>query len=198
VILVDDAEQLAFSELSILEGSMDDLTHVVIAFRPAPASPVANVFDLAGRRHPVVTLHPLSAAEISDRWTSLVGSPADTGTVRSVLDLTSGNPRLVDLALVAARDGGWDLDLASDLPGPVLAHVADELDALDRATREFVLALAVGFSTSGLALATAPRFAGVDTLTLMQAARASGLVGASVTQARAEISMSPWAPVVSA
>ncbi|GAA1059865.1 LuxR C-terminal-related transcriptional regulator [Agromyces bracchium] len=178
VMLVDDAEQLGPAELAVLDGSVDDVAHLVVAFRPTPASPVANVFDHAGRRRPVVTLHPLAAAEIADRWTTLMHAPPEAGRVDRVLELTHGNPRLVDLVLVAIRDEGWDLDTASDLPGPLLTYVSTELDALDRDTREFVLALAIGFSTSGPALATAPRFAGADTLALVQGARAAGLAAA--------------------
>ncbi|MGR2753859.1 LuxR C-terminal-related transcriptional regulator [Agromyces arachidis] len=178
VLLLDDAEQLGPDDLALLDGPGDDVPHVVIAFRPVPTSPVVSAFDPAGRRHPIVTLNPLSVAEVGDRWTTLLGAPSDRRTLEHLSRLTRGNPRFVDLALDAARDDGWDLDVDSELPGTVLAHVADELDALDRVTREFVLALAVGFSSSGPALATAARFAGADTLTLMQTARASGLVGA--------------------
>ncbi|MGR0220509.1 LuxR C-terminal-related transcriptional regulator [Agromyces sp. ZXT2-6] len=179
VILVDDAEQLATGELSVLDRVVgDDLAHLVVAFRPSPSAPVAHVLDHAGRRHSMVMLHPLSAAEVMVRSSEVFGAAVQPSVIDRILDLTAGNPRLVDLALVAVRDDGWGLEVDAHVPGQVLAHVAEELDGLDRPTREFVLALAVGFSASGPAFATAPRFAQADTLALMQAARASGLAGA--------------------
>lgn len=179
VVLVDEAEQLPTTHLSLLDRMLgDELVHLVLAYRPSPTVPVAEVLDGAGRRHSTVMLHPLTAAEVAARSAALIGTAASPAVVERVLELTAGNPRLVDLAFIAVRDDGWDLDPAADLPGQVLETVARELDALDRLTREFVLALAVGFSASGPALATAPRFAHADTLALMQRARADGLASA--------------------
>lgn len=179
VVLVDDAEQSAAAQLSALGRFVDDeLAHLVVAFRPSPDDPVGAVLDRAGRRHSTVMLHPLSAAEVAARSAALIGTTAAPADVARVLSLTAGSPRLVDLAFVAVRDDGWDLAVEVDVPPRVLEAVARELDGMDRLTREFVLALAVGFSASGPALATAPRFANADTLGLMQAARAAGLAGA--------------------
>ncbi|MEI5585007.1 MULTISPECIES: LuxR C-terminal-related transcriptional regulator [unclassified Agromyces] len=178
VVLVDDGEQLAAGEVPLLERVLgDDLAHLVVAFRPVPAAAATEVLDQAGRRHAIV-LHPLSVAEVGERADLLLGHAVDPGTAQRILELTGGNARLVDLILVAVRDDAWDPEPPGPPPPSVLAHVAEELDGLDRTTRRFVLALAVGFSASGPALATAPRFSGADTLALMQAARASGLVGA--------------------
>lgn len=179
VVFVDDAEQLPAAQLPVLDRVVEDeLAHLVVAFRPSPAATVADVLDQAGRAHSMITLHPLSAAEVAARSAALLGTTASPGVVARVLDLTAGNPRLVDLAFVAVRDDGWDLDVETGIPSQALDAVASELDGLDRLTRQFILALAVGFSASGPALATAPRFASADTLALMQAVRATGLAGA--------------------
>lgn len=179
VVFVDDAEQLPTAQLPVLDRVVgDELAHLVVAFRPSPSAAVTEVLDRAGRGHSMVTLHPLSATEVAARSAALLGTAASPGVIARVLELTAGNPRLVDLAFAAVRDEGWDLDVEVEIPTQVLDAVASELDGLERLTRQFILALAVGFSASGPALATAPRFASADTLALMQAARASGLASA--------------------
>ncbi|MCK8610364.1 helix-turn-helix transcriptional regulator [Agromyces sp. C10] len=175
VVLVDDAEQLSPGEVATIERIIaDDVAHLVVAFRPSPGAPVVEALDGAGRRHTTVTLHPLSDAGVSARAGEVLGVVPEDDLASRILEFTGGNPRLVDLALYALRDDDWDLD-ADRLPSTMLTRITDELDALDRRTRQFALALAVGFSASGPALATAPRFADTDTLSLMQAIRAAGL-----------------------
>lgn len=179
VVFVDDAEQLPTAQLPVLDRVVgDEFAHLVVAFRPSPSAAVTEVLDRAGRGHSTVTLHPLSTTEVAARSAALLGTAAAPGVIARVVELTAGNPRLVDLAFVAVCDEGWDLDVETEIPSQVLDAVADELDGLERLTRQFILALAVGFSASGPALATASRFASADTLALMQAARASGLASA--------------------
>ena len=78
--------------------------------------------------------------------------------------------------LLAVREDGWDLRDASPLPSTALERLRHRLDRLDPDLLDFLVALAVGFSVSGPALATAPRFADADLRALMAAARATGMV----------------------
>ena len=64
----------------------------------------------------------------------------------------------------------------SPLPSTALERLRHRLDRLDPDLLDFLVALAVGFSVSGPALATAPRFADADLRALMAAARATGMV----------------------
>ncbi|GAA4058876.1 helix-turn-helix transcriptional regulator [Agromyces indicus] len=178
VILVDDAHQLAPGELAVIDRVIaEDRAHLLVAFRPSPAAPIVEVLERAGRRHSTLLLHPLSPADTEDRAEEVIGAAIDPADVARIRELTGGNPRLVDLGLHALRDEDWHPD-PHDVPTPMLTQLADEIDGLPRAAREFALALAVGFSASGPALATAPRFAHADTRSLMQAARAAGLARA--------------------
>ena len=74
------------------------------------------------------------------------------------------------------REDGWGLGDRRPLPSTALERLRHRLDRLDPELLDFMVALAVGFSVSGPALATAPRFAGVDLREHMAAARAIGMV----------------------
>lgn len=176
VVLVDDAHQLDDAGVAVLDDlSRGDDRHVVVAFRPWPRSAaMARLVERFGAQEPVLALHPLSTADVRESGVAILGEPVPAELAARLLELTRGNPRLVDLALGAMRDDGWDAG-AGDLPAPVLEGLRDELDALHPEVHEFLLAMAVGYSLSGPAFATAPRFAEADTRTLLAGARASGL-----------------------
>lgn len=177
-LLIDDAEHLGDDDVAELTSLMrGDGPHMVVAFRPWPRSKaVAELVDRIGRQRPHIVLQHLSASGVRHRAAALLGDALPEDQVERVLDLTRGNPRFVDHALLAMRDDGWDLREASPLPATSLERLRHRLDRLDRDLLDFLIALAVGFSVSGPALATAPRFAGADLRALMSAARASGMV----------------------
>ncbi|MGW4927530.1 LuxR C-terminal-related transcriptional regulator [Agromyces sp. NPDC004153] len=174
--LVDDAHGLTDDELGRLrELVRDDGPHVVVAFRPWPRSTaMAKLSDRLGRRGTVLALHPLTWPQVRRRGAELLGTePAADAAIR-VVELTHGNPRLVDAAFAAGADHDWAA--APVLPAAVLQSMRDELDGLEPGLHDYLAALTVGFSTAGPAFATAPRFAAADLRSLAAAARASGLV----------------------
>ena len=177
-LLIDDAEHLSDEDVSEITGLMrGDGPHVIVAFRPWPRSEaVAGLVDRLGRQRPHLVLRPLAASAIRDRSAALLGDALGPEQVAPILDLTGGNPWFVDQVLLAVRESGWDLSEADPLSSASLERLRHRLDRLDRALLDFLMALAVGFSVSGPALTTAPRFAGADLHALMAAARASGAV----------------------
>jgi DNA-binding CsgD family transcriptional regulator len=178
-VLVDDAQDLADDELTRLRDLVrDEGTHVVVAFRPWPRSAaMAKLADRLGKRGSIVALHPMSSSEITARAAEQSGEAPPPELAARLLELTRGNARLVELALDAGL-GGRDTEAGDELPAAILDPVQDQLDALDPDVHEFMSALAVGFSLSGPAFATAPRFATADLRGLLAAARATGLVSA--------------------
>ncbi len=173
--LVDDAHDLEDDELGRLRGLVrDGGPHVVVAFRPWPRSAaMTKLADRLGKRGTVLALHPMSSSQIRRRGAELLGTAPTADTASRILELTRGNPRLVDLALGAGADD--DETGGAVLPDGVLEPLREELDGLDAELHEYLTALAVGFSMAGPAFATAPRFAGADLRALAAAARASGL-----------------------
>lgn len=178
VLLVDDAPHLSDDDVAAITSLMrGDGPHIIIAFRPWPRSQsVARLVDRFGRERPHLALQYLSAADIRRRAAEVLGEEFPEEQAQSVLDLTSGSPRFVDELLLAVRDDGWDLNPATPLPAAALERLRHPIDGLHRELLDFAVALAVGFSISGPALATSARFAGSDHRDLMAAARASGLV----------------------
>jgi DNA-binding CsgD family transcriptional regulator len=177
-LLIDDAEHLSDEDVAGLTVLMrGDGPHVIVAFRPWPRSEaVAELVDRLGRQRPHLVLRHLAASAVRDRAGDLLEESPTDEQVGRVLELTRGTPWFVDQALVAAAESDWSLREADPIPPTTLERVRHRLDRLDRELLDFLVALAVGFSVSGPALATAPRFAGVDLRELMAAARASGMV----------------------
>lgn len=176
-LLVDDAERLSDADLArLVTIARNGGPHIVAAFRPWPRSgTLTELTDHLGKQRPPIVLRPLSAAAVRARAETVLGDVPDD-LVDRVLRLTRGNPRLVDLIVVAAHDEQWDVRESAALPSMVLDHIRDELDRLDENLVEFLLALAVGFSVSGPSFGTAPRFAQSDVRALVAGARATGLV----------------------
>lgn len=178
VILIDDAHEIAGDDVESLGRLLDgDGPHVVVAFRPTPRSPAWGCLEALARQHrTIVGLRPLTDAEVRARAADLLGDRYEHAD--RILELAHGNPRLCDALLAAVRDEGWDPTGEVPVPERVVDLVTAEVDAMDRDVREFLLALAVGYSHAGPALATAPRFALTDTRDLLAVARASGMARA--------------------
>lgn len=183
VVLVDDAEHLDDEGAAAIAALIrPDGPHLVVAFRPWPRSAaVAGLVDRLQRDRPLLVLQPLTSAGAIDRAVELLGDQPTEDRVARLLEVTGGNPRLVDTALLGMRDGGWDLEDRQPLPPTTLERLRHGLDRMDPALVDLLVALAVGYSASGPALATAPRFGDADLRELMAAARGSGLVAADGT-----------------
>jgi len=177
-LLVDDAEQLSHADgAALIALARGDGPHIIAAYRPWPRSEAASALaDHLSKQRPPIVLRQLSGAGVRARATVLLGEAPLDDQVDRIVELTRGNPRLVDLVLMALRDEDCDLRESATLPHSVLDRLRGELDVLDADLVEFLLALAVGFSVSGPIFATAPRFAHADIRTLIAAARATGLV----------------------
>ena len=178
-LLIDDAEHLDDEEVArIIELMRGGGPHIVVAFRPWPRSQaVAGLVDRIGRQHPHIVLQHLSATGVRARATALLGEPLPQDQMQRLLELTRGIPRFVDDVLVVVREDGWELNAAGPLPPMALDRLRHRVDHLERELSDFIVAIAVGFSVSGPAFASSPRFADSDLRELMEAARASGVVG---------------------
>ncbi|MEV1131046.1 LuxR C-terminal-related transcriptional regulator [Agromyces sp. NPDC049794] len=182
-LLVDDLERLGDDDLARLSALVvDDGPHVIAAFRAWPRSPLAaGIVERLGRQRPHLLLHPLSPTQVRVRASELLGDAPPHGLAERIAELAGGNPRMVDLVVTAVRDEGWDPREAGALPSTLLERLRHRLDRHDQEFLDFLLALTVGFASSGPVLSTAPRFSRTDLHARMSQCRASGLVSADGT-----------------
>ena len=182
-VVIDDAHLLGAPELDELAGLVSDSTStVVIAAEPvAHQSALAALTTAIARQSPVVTLGPLTPADVNRAIAETVGAPPPVESVRAVMTTTAGLPFLVGpavAALAAPQDGQSPVAAVA-----AAARVAliDRLRRVDDAVLHTLLISSLSPELGPDDVAAALRTDIERAHTLVDRARASGLI-APVTQ----------------
>ncbi len=176
-VLVDDAHLLDDAALARLRSILEDRSdHVIVSYRSWPRSPALErlAADLE-QRHPRVVLGPLGGDDLARYLGGVLGHPVPPATLELVADLTGGMPWLVQRVAAGLHQEPGGTGSAPEVPRGVMDLLGYELDGVDTALRELLLAMAVGFVPPrqvppGLTAAGTP----VDTL--LARGRADGML----------------------
>ncbi|WP_051574871.1 isoniazid response ATPase/transcriptional regulator IniR [Mycobacterium sp. URHB0044] len=180
-VVIDDAHLLGAPELDELADLVSDsASTVVIAAEPIAHEPaLAALATAIARQSPVVTLGPLTPAEVSRAITETAGAPAPVESVRAVMTTTAGLPFLVGPAVAA-------LGAPQDGQSPVAAVAAaarvaliERLRRVDDAVLHTLLISSLSPELGPDDVAGALRTDIERAHTLVDRARASGLIAPS-------------------
>jgi DNA-binding NarL/FixJ family response regulator/GTPase SAR1 family protein len=153
-LLVDDAHLLDGKALdSLARLAADPAQRIVVAYRPWPHPPeLVRLAAVLGRGSPLIVLGRLDRDAVAARVATVLGCPPPPGLVDLLDEYTSGVPRLVDRLLTALLDtdeidrlrkGNRATAVTVPVPPKVIEQFRPELDALDRAVRDVLLAQAL-------------------------------------------------------
>ncbi len=182
VLLVDDAHQLGAALLDDLAGLVaTGPVRMVVAYRPWPRpAELGTLVDLLGRTGPQLPLGPWDRDHIAACLADHI-SPTVT-LLDFVLTQTGGVPRLVALLAAALEAGsGWAEQPEPQLPRSAIAALRPDLDRLDPEVERYLLAVEAGVGRHAelLAALMGRDIDGVHDI--MEAARATGLLGSDGT-----------------
>lgn len=166
--VVDDAHLLDDAELDRLtELSSDAASTVVVATEPLTHHDSLRALATAlERENPVVTLGPLPAAEVNRVLTDALETPVSPNRVRAVLAATAGLPFLVQAVAGATA-------APEEAAGFALI---ERLRRIDERTRDTLLITSLSLELGADDVAAALRLPNADALTLVDRARAGGLI----------------------
>jgi DNA-binding NarL/FixJ family response regulator len=179
VLLADDAHLLPPARLDELHAYAERPdARIVVAYRPWPRpAGLPALIDVLRRARPPVHLPALTAAQIRSRLAAVVPEPS-ADLVAFVAERTGGVPRYVDRVAEAltAADA-----VARRVPVAALSAFATDLDELDPALRTLLLAVEAGAGLSFDLLAALLERDAETVAGLVDAGRATGLLGADGT-----------------
>jgi DNA-binding CsgD family transcriptional regulator len=179
-VVIDDAHLLGATDLEQLAELVGDpATTVVIAAEPLAHHPALSALSTAlARQSPVVTLTALTPAEVSQEIAEMAGAAPPVEIIRAVMTTTAGLPFLVRpaVAALAAPDGEAPLGSAA-----TAARVAliERLRRVDEAVLDTLLVSSLSPELGPDDVAAALRTDGDQAHTLVDRARASGLIAPS-------------------
>ncbi|WP_341358883.1 LuxR C-terminal-related transcriptional regulator [Georgenia sp. M64] len=176
-VLVDDAHLLVDDELDALTRLAHAGTHhLVVAHRPGPGrSHLDRVLAAMGTRRRRVVLGPVGLAEVARYAEEVLGVALPAEAVAELHRATAGLPWLMHRVAEAWEHGRLPVPV---VPPEVATRLGVELDHLEPATQELLLALAVGFDLSGPVLPPAVLEHGSA---VVDAARDEGLLARGAT-----------------
>jgi DNA-binding CsgD family transcriptional regulator len=184
VLLVDDAHQLAPSVLrDLAELVATGPVRMVVAYRPWPRVPeLTTLVDLLGRAGPQLPLGPWDREHVAH----CVGERLATAPSAAVLDFTmaqtGGVPRFVaHVASALAPGTAWAEQPEAQLPRSVLTALRPDLDRLDPEVERYLLAVEAGVGRHVELLAALLGRDPDGVHDVMEAARATGLLGSDGT-----------------
>lgn len=183
-VVVDDAHQLTpaqLAELTVLAGT--GKVPLVVGYRPWPRSTeLADLADVLGRCGTQLSLGPWDRDHVADYLADRLPVPPATALLDFAHAQTGGVPRFVGHLGTALADGaGWGDQPEPQLPRAVIAALRPDVDRLDQDVERFLLAVEAGVGRHADLLACLLG-RDVDGLgEVMDAARATGLLGADGT-----------------
>ncbi|HEX5403380.1 MAG TPA: helix-turn-helix transcriptional regulator [Pseudonocardiaceae bacterium] len=181
VLLVDDAHQLGATQLRDLAAlAVGGAVRMVVAYRPWPRSAeLATLVDLLGRVGPQLPLGPWHRDHVAGFLADQVPMPLSADVVDFVYAQTGGVPGFVThVAAELVVGAGWAEQQEPQLPRSVLAALRPDLDRLDQEVETYLLAVEAGVGRHGELLAALLGRAADGVRDVMEAARATGLLGA--------------------
>ncbi|HTM86033.1 MAG TPA: isoniazid response ATPase/transcriptional regulator IniR, partial [Mycobacterium sp.] len=166
--VVDDAHLLDDDEIDRLTERVADPASTVVVATEALAHhrSLGILMTALERENPVLQLGTLPAPELHRILTAAAGAPAPTETVRSVLTVTAGLPFLVRAVA----------DSAAAPEDAARFALVERLHRMDERTRDALLITSLSLELGADDVAAALHLSGADALTLVDRARASGLV----------------------
>ncbi|HEY6575869.1 MAG TPA: LuxR family transcriptional regulator, partial [Mycobacterium sp.] len=179
-VVIDDAHLLGASDLEQLAELVGDpATTVVIAAEPVAHHPALSALSTAlARQSPVVTLTALTPAEVHQEIAKIAGAAPPVEVVRAVMTTTAGLPFLVRpaVAALAAPDGEAPVGAAARAARVALI---ERLRRVDEAVLDTLLVSSLSPELGPDDVAAALRTDGGQAHTLVDRARASGLIAPS-------------------
>jgi hypothetical protein len=178
VVLVDDAHQLDDDQLDRLRWLAESrVTRLAIAYRPWPRSAaLAGLTEVLGRSRPPLPLRPFDREQVG-QVLAAAGRSVDPALVDFVHTQTGGVPGFVH-RLAATVDQRAVDRRHPEIPAQALASFGPDLDRLDPDVLRLLLAVEAG-AARHLDLLAALLDRDVDGVAeVVQAAHATGLVGA--------------------
>ena len=183
-VVIDDAHLLDDAELARLgELVADPASTVVIAAEPLAHHPALRSLATAiERENPVVSLGAMSPPEVNRLAAETLGTPTTSEIVRSLMVATAGLPFLVQPTIAAA--GSPD----GEAPAMVIMQAAkfaliERLRRLDEPVLDALLVSSLSPELGPDDVAVALRIGAEDAQTLVDRARASGLIEPSHSHA---------------
>ncbi|WP_237774307.1 helix-turn-helix transcriptional regulator [Actinosynnema sp. ALI-1.44] len=171
-VIVDDAHKLPVARLRELAGDVaaGNVPRLVIALRPWPRS--AELGELTRTLGQTVMLAPMDRAQVRLHASGAFGAAPAAELVEFLFRQTGGVPAYVD-RLVSAMSSRP----VTEVPDAALAGFRYDFDLLDPDVLRYVLATQAGAGLrTDLLASLLGRDAG-DVVTVMEAARATGLLG---------------------
>jgi DNA-binding CsgD family transcriptional regulator len=181
VLLVDDAHQLSPSVLTELTAlAAGGTTRMVVAYRPWPRPvELAGLADLLGSSGPQVPLGPWDRATITAYLSDHLALPPVPSVVDFTYAQTGGVPKYVAHVATALAEGpGWVEQDEPQVPRTALAALRPDLDRLDQEVETYLLAVEAGVGRHAELLADLLARDAEGMREVMEAARATGLLGA--------------------
>ena len=179
-VVIDDAHLLGASDLEQLAELVGDpATTVVIAAEPLAHHPALSALSTAlARQSPVVALTALTPAEVHQEIAEIAGAAPPVEMVRAVMTTTAGLPFLVRpaVAALAAPDGEAPVEAAARAARVALI---ERLRRVDEAVLDTLLVSSLSPELGPDDVAAALRTDGGQAHTLVDRARASGLIAPS-------------------
>jgi DNA-binding CsgD family transcriptional regulator len=176
-VVIDDAHLLGDDELSrLLEQVTEPASTVIVATEPVVHHALLRaLFTAVERENPVVALTPLTPAEVNRAAAAALGATPAPEAVRSLAVATAGLPFLLRPAIraTAAPDG--------ESPATAMMQAAkfaliERLRRVDEPVLDTLLVLSLSPDLGPDDVAAALRVSADQALTLVDRARASGLI----------------------
>ena len=179
-VVVDDAHLLDDPDLQALVDLVGDpATTVVIAAEPYAHQPALAALSTAlARQSPVVSLGPMTATEVNHAIATVMGAAPPVELVRSVMSTTAGLPFLVHPAVAALGSPDGDSP-ATAAAAAVRVALIERLRRTDEAVLDTLLISSLSPELGPDDVAAALRTPGDEAHTLVDRARASGLIAPS-------------------
>jgi DNA-binding CsgD family transcriptional regulator len=188
-LVVDDAHLLSDPELDALAGWVDEPSAtVVIATQPYQHhGALHEVMVTIERERPPIVLGALPSHDVQRITAAALNGPPSPEVIRSLMSATAGLPFLVNAVLNQTTDESGQRLHAGDTPAMAIAQAArftliDRLRAVDEAVLDALLIASLSPDLGAADVAAALRISVNEAQTLVDGARASGLLEPSHSQ----------------
>ena len=183
-IVIDDAHLLTDEELDVLaERVSGPGSTVVIATEPLTQRPSLRALATAlERQDPVIALGSLTAQEVGEAAAAAIGAPPPAELVRALLVSTAGLPFLLRPAIAAAVSPNGEAGANAIVQAAKFALI-ERLRRVEEPVLDTLLVSSLSPELGSDDVAAALRLSAEEAQTMVDRARASGLIEPSHSQA---------------